>query len=118
MTKILEYKGGLNESELLNLEKQLGIKLPKDYRDFLKQYNGGYPQPDGFDFSSGEDGSSVDKFLAVSDATHESIIENFNIYKDRIPENYFPIAKDPGGNLILVEVNNTGSNVYYWGHET
>lgn len=101
----------------MELENKFGIKLPEDYRNFLKKYNGGYPQPDGFDFANGEDGSSVDKFLEISDSVNESIVEYFNNYKSRIPENYLPIAKDPGGNLILIGVNNTEPKVYYWDHE-
>lgn len=115
--KILGSKGNVSEKQLLDLESKFGIKLPEDYRNFLKKYNGGYPQPDGFDFANGEDGSSVDKFLEISDSVNESIIEYFNNYKDRIPENYFPIAKDPGGNLILIGINNADSKVYFWDHE-
>ena len=117
MTQMHDSKGVLDEKDLVNLESQLGIKLPNAYREFLKKNNGGYPQPDGFDFADGEDGSSVDKFLEISGSKNESIIEYFNNYKDRIPKNYFPVAKDPGGNLILIGINNVRADVYYWDHE-
>lgn len=117
MTQIHDSKGVVSEQDLINLENQLGIKLPNGYREFLKKHNGGYPQPDGFDFADGDDGSSVDKFLDISGSKSESIIEYFNTYKNRIPKNYFPVAKDPGGNLILIGINNSGSDIYYWDHE-
>ncbi|SFN43125.1 SMI1 / KNR4 family (SUKH-1) [Candidatus Pantoea varia] len=117
MTKIHDSKDMVSEQDLVNVEKQLSIKLPDSYRDFLKKYNGGYPQPDGFDFANGEDGSSVDKFLEISDSKNESLIEYFNKYKNRIPKNYAPIAKDPGGNLILIGVNGENAEIYFWDHE-
>lgn len=117
MTKIHDSKDMVSEQDLVNVEKQLKIKLPDSYRYFLKKYNGGYPQPDGFDFANGEDGSSVDKFLEISDSKNESLIEYFNQYKNRIPKNYAPIAKDPGGNLILIGVNGEKAEVYFWDHE-
>lgn len=117
MTKILDSKDMVSEQELVNVEKQLNIKLPDSYRDFLKKYNGGYPQPDGFDFASGDDGSSVDKFLEISDSKNASLMTFFNKYKNRIPKNYVPIAIDPGGNLILIGVNGEKAEVYFWDHE-
>lgn len=117
MTQIHDSKGGVSEQDLINLEAQLGVKLPNSYRDFLKKHNGGYPQPDGFDFANGEDGSSVDKFLEISSSKNESVSEYYNNYKDRIPKDYFPIAKDPGGNLILIGVKNSNADIYFWDHE-
>lgn len=107
----------VSEQDIVNVENQLSIKLPDSYREFLKKYNGGYPQPDGFDFADGEDGSSVDKFLEVSDSKNEGLINYFNTYKERIPKNYIPIAKDPGGNLILIGINGEKAEVYFWDHE-
>ncbi|MBZ2401119.1 SMI1/KNR4 family protein [Erwinia amylovora] len=118
MTIIHDSKGVVSEQELVKLENLLGINLPKDYRGFLKKHNGGYPEPDGFDFASGDDGSSVDKFFGISDSKTESIFEYYSTYKDRIPGNYFPVAKDPGGSLILVEIGRDTSSVYFWDHES
>ncbi|EIB99112.1 SMI1/KNR4 family protein [Pantoea sp. Sc1] len=117
MTKIHDSKSMVSEQDIVNVENQLSIKLPDSYREFLKKYNGGYPQPDGFDFADGEDGSSVDKFLEVSDSKNEGLINYFNTYKERIPKNYIPIAKDPGGNLILIGINGEKAEVYFWDHE-
>lgn len=117
MTKIHDSKGTVSEQQLMNLERELGMEIPVEYRKFLRDYNGGYPQPDGFDFADGSDGSSIDRFLGISDSKNEDIIEYFNNYKSRIPDGYFPIAKDPGGNLILVKEDSPGSEVYFWDHE-
>ncbi|XDO55945.1 SMI1/KNR4 family protein [Erwinia pyrifoliae] len=115
MALIHDSKGVLSEQERAG--NQLGVNLPKDYREFLKKHNGGYPEPDGFDFADGGDGSSVDKFFGISDSKNEGIIEYYSTYKNRIPKSYLPVAKDPGGNLILVEVDRDESSVYFWDHE-
>ena len=40
--------GPLSEERLQAFEKKLGVTLPPDYREFLKRYNGGKPEPGGF----------------------------------------------------------------------
>ncbi|EKS0980396.1 SMI1/KNR4 family protein, partial [Escherichia coli] len=40
-----------------------------------------------------------------------------NIYKDRIPSEFFPIAHDAGGNLILMGPNSDDNKIYFWDHE-
>lgn len=118
MTLIHDSKGVVSEQEIFNLENKLGIYFPKDYIEFLKKNNGGYPDPDGFDFSNGDDGSSIDRFFSISDSKNESIIEYYSNYKNRIPKGYFPIAKDPGDNLIIIDINHDKSIVYFWDHES
>jgi len=117
MTIIHDSKNSLSEQDITDLEEKLNLVLPKDYRAFLKENNGGYPEPDGFDFMDGSDGSSVDKFLEVNNSKDESIIEYYLSYKKRIPEDFLPIAKDPGGNIILIKANSEDSQIYFWDHE-
>ena len=38
----------LDEKYIQELEKMIGSNLPKDYRDFLKKNNGGYPDKQCF----------------------------------------------------------------------
>lgn len=52
MTEIVgSLKHGPPSAKLLAaFEKQIGAKLPEDYKQFLRQHNGGKPEPNGFDF--------------------------------------------------------------------
>jgi cell wall assembly regulator SMI1 len=115
---IMDFKGPITDGGLISsLEKLIGCPLPVDYRKFLEFYNGGYPEPDAFYFSNGEDGSSVDRFLSLGCEKHHDLLKYFNTYKDRIPPGFLPIAHDPGGNLILISLNDDSPGIYFWDHE-
>jgi cell wall assembly regulator SMI1 len=49
MAKIIEQGPPLNESEIIVFEREIGVSLPSDYREFLLQHNGGRPEPDTID---------------------------------------------------------------------
>ena len=106
----------MSDDDIKELEDRLDLRFPPDYRGFLKSYQGGYPEPDGFEF--GEDGSSVDKFLAVYGNKLETIEGCIDIYRGRYPDGLLPVANDPGGNLILLGVSERFDGIYFWNHET
>lgn len=108
----------LSLQKILDFEKILGIKLPKDYKVFLKKNNGGKPMPNSFDFDNGDDASCVDKFLSITDNNkNKSMCEYMSMYKGRIPKGFLIIAHDPGGNLILLGVSEGQKGLYFWDHE-
>jgi hypothetical protein len=101
-------------------ESKIGYKLPVQYSKFLEKYNGGYPEPDGFLFEDKSDGSSIDRFLILgSDEKNNNLERYFEQYRSRIPEGLLPIARDPGGNLILIGlIAEAEGGIYFWDHET
>jgi len=118
-TVIKDSKGPISESTIDNLEQRMSIKLPIRYRDFLGKYNGGYPEPDGFLFKDESDGSSVDRFLEIGVGEHSNLEKYLVTYSGRIPKNLFPIAHDPGGNLVVIGLSGDEQNkVYFWDHES
>jgi len=118
MTVIKNNKGPISASEIDNLEQRLSIKLPAKYRDFLEEYNGGYPEPDGFLFKDESDGSSVDRFFGLHLGMHHNLEKYLDTYAGRIPKNLFPIARDPGGNLVVIGLSGDEKNkIYFWDHE-
>lgn len=113
----------LTEEQISAYEARLGRPLPQDYRNFLLQHNGGYPDPSDFEmqspFKSDGDFGTVDWFLGidVSEPTLglEYVLQTF---ADRIPPRLFPIARDPGGNLICLSSGGEDlGTVYFWDHE-
>lgn len=117
-TSIKGSKGSNKLDEIERLEELIGSRLPRAYREFLLQHNGGYPEPDGFLFKDLSDGSSIDRFLGVDVGEHSNIDKYLVTYQERIPDGFFPIAHDPGGNLVLIGVTGRHSgNVYFWDHE-
>lgn len=114
--RILNAKGPLAEDVLQSKENEWGVRLPEDYRRFLLQYNGGWPEPDSFKFKDSDKGSSVQAFFGIKG--QYDLLDEVRRYRRRLPERLFPIAIDPGGNRVCISVvgDDTGK-IYFWDHE-
>lgn len=115
-----ETELALKIEQIRDLEKKLSFKFPDTYVEHLLKYNGGRCKPNIFSFE--ENGkitlSSIDWFLAIYDGKFDNFEKYFNLYKiekKRLPNSFFPIAHDSGGNLICMDVSN--ENIYFWNHE-
>jgi len=118
MTEILDANEKLDESTVAELENSLGIELPQSYRRFLMEYNGGRPAARRFKFKGRTKGSSVDRFLGVHNREYNNLLEYLETYRERIPRNLFPIAHDPGDNLICISVEGADKgSIYFWDHD-
>jgi hypothetical protein len=118
MTQILETNGKLDERAISDLEKERGINLPESYKKFLMEFNGGRPVPSSFNFKDGTNGSTVDWFLGLHGDEYTGLPKVLKIYEKRIPHNYFPIAIDPGDNLICISVQGPDrGSIHFWDHE-
>ena len=119
MNKILdEYKNEIDEKEVEKLEKKLNILFSNYYRKFLCKNNGGQPEKRDYLFKNAhgfEDSSDVFFFSVLNDDYKDSLIQENNDYKKRIPENFIAIGNDSGGNLILMEI--LTEEIYFWDHE-
>lgn len=123
MVKFENTEAKISIDEINNLEKTIGMTLPKDYREHLLLYNGGQCFPNEFSFK--EDNkltdSCIDWFLAIYDGEYDNLINYIDIYKldeQRIPTNLIPIAHDPGGNLICISCDGDDKGyIYFWDHE-
>lgn len=107
--------GKLQEIELNDFEKENSIKLPKDYRDFLLEFNGGCPDP-----NRNENPSTVVTYiLGVHNGEYyASLYKHIDMFKNRLPVSSFPIATDPFGNLFLMSLHPEGhGHIYFWDHE-
>jgi hypothetical protein len=108
----------LTEKELTEAEHRVNVRFPDQYRQFLLKYNGGLPEPCAFNFKCGEEEpelACIAYFLAIYEGESENFFDYFETYQDRIPAELIPIARDPGGNLILIGIkNNYKEKVYFW----
>jgi hypothetical protein len=115
---IKDCSGPVDQGLIDSFEKKFSIKLPEEYRFFLKKYNGGYPEPDSFSFNDAADGSTVDRFLGLGVGEYSNLEKYLHTYRSRIPKRLFPIAHDPGGNLVLIGLFGPELNkIYFWDHE-
>lgn len=98
--------------EIENFELELKIKLPREYRSFLLNHNGGVPKPNCFN------DSVVDYFFSIVNLKGIYSIQSYlNTYDKRYPTVFLPIAS-AGGDLILLGLcAEYDSKIYYWDHD-
>ena len=100
-------------------ERFLDRKFPKDYREFLMEYNGGRPIPNCFRSVDGEECSLVHFFQKInSKHTYDDLLSNIRIHEDRMPSDFISIASDPFGNEICIVISGQDfGKIYFWDHE-
>ncbi|HEX3624544.1 MAG TPA: SMI1/KNR4 family protein [Verrucomicrobiae bacterium] len=109
------------DQEIVALESCINGRLPNDYKDFLKQDNGGRPKPNKFEFAtrSGKtEESTVHYFFALWDQRVGNLKKNFERYRRRLPSGFLPIGLDPFGNVIAIHIfGEKSGKIYFWDHE-
>jgi hypothetical protein len=101
---------GAKQTDLLALEALIGTELPADYRDFLREHDGGEPAPNTFAIPGTSNEAGVNEFMGVS-----QIREELRALGERLPPGTIPIAVAEGGNLLLLGL--ADGRVSFWDHE-
>jgi cell wall assembly regulator SMI1 len=102
--------------DLDSLEKSVGMRIPKEFRDHYLKFNGGMPSLDWFPAQPGWEPIWIHRFLPI-EAAGSAKISIGSIYetmrqKNAIPENILPFALDPGGNFICLNLRD-GTILYH-----
>jgi hypothetical protein len=108
--------GSRAEEKLHLFEQTLGIALPLQYREFLENYNGGQPKPNGFWITKNQDGSEIHQLYGLHDGPTWYSID----CKDRygIPEGLLSIGDDGIGNSICIGLfGDKRGTIYFIDHE-
>ncbi|MBL3889825.1 SMI1/KNR4 family protein [Bacillus cereus] len=117
MTKMLSENLKVSLQDIKQFEQEYNVTLPKQYVDFLLEYNGGFPQESSFKISDDEGESLVNKFYGIGDMK-SNLGKVFEVLEGEIPEDFISIANDPAGNEILLGVNGDfQGKVYFWIHD-
>jgi hypothetical protein len=113
----------LTNRKIDQAERHLGRPIPPAYRQFLLKYNGGHPDPSDFRMAGGRKGTTqigtVKSFLGIN-VPEETLNLDYVLetFRDRLPARLFPVARDPGGNLIGISTEGADAGkVYFWDHE-
>jgi hypothetical protein len=115
---VKEHRGPIPEDRIQQFENRFGASLPEDYRAFLLQTNGGYPDPGGFAIRGTSDVSQVSRFLALDGERWDDIEVYQDRYDGRIPAGWLPIGYDDFGNLLLLGLEGANrGRVAFWDHE-
>jgi hypothetical protein len=106
------------EAAIANYEKELGFRLPEDYRQFLLKYNGGNrPSRSGFGYKYADgkaQSSAVDSFFGLGLEPTYNLKMNQNP-QDK-PDYLLMIGYDLGSWLGIGITSETKGQVYIWEH--
>ena len=107
-------------ADIRGLEKQLGVKLPPDYRSFLRTQNGGIPDP-AFVAVPGVphiDNVHVGSFYGLYPKVRpgQSLSWAIEHQSPMLPPAHLPIAY--GGDIFTLSLSRYAGCVYFWDHET
>jgi cell wall assembly regulator SMI1 len=123
MAIFTETEALINLADIQEIERQVNLTFPHEYKVHLTKHNGGRCQPNVFSFA--EKGqiteSCIDWFLAIYDGEYDNLNNYMVTYKfddKRLPNHIIPIAHDPGGNLVCISCGSDDyGKVYFWDHE-
>ena len=109
----------ITQNQISDFENQLGVELPDDFKEIIKNQDGGTPELPALDFCGMSEKvfSGLIPLLEFNDYS-ESIIETINSYETPFPEGIIPFAQDPFGNLYCFDYRNKSTPIIvYWNHE-
>jgi hypothetical protein len=123
--QIEDGMGPLTEGQLVQAERTLGVVFPADYRAFMREHNGGRPEPDGFAIAwrpgqkaaAAGASSMVSWFFSIHDGPHENLLRmNQVTFSGRLPQGTIAIGRDPGSNLLLLRCDDSPQRgeLQYW----
>ncbi len=119
----MEFKkkyGFTNTHSIEEFEAQFNILLSLDYKEFLKNENGGIPLKKTFLINNKQGYDTIDIFFGLDmEKPFLSLSYLIESYFDRFPKGILPIGEDPGGNYICLNVNEGEDygKIYFYDHE-
>ncbi|KFL54101.1 hypothetical protein JM78_11380 [Burkholderia pyrrocinia] len=112
---------------LAALEVKVG-RLQDDYRNLLLHFGGDIEfsslikfRADESSLWAAEDGTeSLEILYGLKSKYGSSILQMFETYKGRIPEDWIPIGEAPGGNQICLRIHPSDGfqSVEFWNHDS
>ena len=95
-------------SEIEKIETLAGRRLPPEFLEFLKSYNGAEPEENVINLGE-EDDLAINHFIPASQIP--ILLKHLEL-----PPNSLPFARDSFGNYFFINTNEDQS-VYFWDHE-
>jgi cell wall assembly regulator SMI1 len=114
----------IGEVDVAELERVLGAELPRDYREFLVRYDGGYPEKHDYVLPEAVkqrcpwlgDVVGVQEFFGIrgrspASVTLPMLMQAEDAYR---PPNALPIGIDPGGNEFLLSLEESSRGAIFF----
>jgi hypothetical protein len=107
--------GKIDLQDISQFESHNNINLPEDYKYFLITHNGGKPNPN-IEPTVKSDVQWI--YGMVSKPYYASLFQHLDMFQNRLPSWYIPIANDSGGNLYIMSLYEENRGVVaFWDHE-
>ncbi|MDA2048984.1 SMI1/KNR4 family protein [Bacillus cereus] len=109
--------GKATEESIEELEEFLGFLLPKDYKKFLSEYNGGTSKVRYSKFFVKELNQEIplDVLYGIGVKKTFDLSECYEEFEDMLPTSLI-IGDDPSSGLIVLITDTENHGVYYWDH--
>lgn len=104
---------------IAKFEKQLGYKLPEEYRNFLRTQNGGTPVPDSISIPGLQHIASVTVGSLLGlypKSVPGSLAWGLEVGGKVLPDGHLPIAGD--GDWFTLSLKKKPGCVFFWDHES
>jgi hypothetical protein len=120
--QIKEAELPINLNDIERASQQIGKIFPSDYKNFLLNSNGGHPIKSNFPLlipiNNNEHDGEIAWFNNIGNYESNNLINNFNTFSNRIPNNLISIGCNSFGDQICLCVYGTDyGKVYFWDHE-
>jgi hypothetical protein len=112
--------GPTSRDGIAQFEAHRGVLLPREYKKFLLNSNGGMPTSHIFAVPGFHgQGSSLNSFYGIHNGPkHHQLDWACEVHKERIPDDLIPIASDAFGNEICIGwKGKRRGKIYFWDHE-
>jgi hypothetical protein len=103
----------INDNDIIEFQKKLGIILPDEIKKHYLKYNGGFPVNERFYMKDYDTYTSINGFMPIKyhydnidDWTMEEVYLHFNKTKGILPDNLLAFASDYGGSKFCVNLEN------------
>jgi SMI1 / KNR4 family (SUKH-1) len=113
-----------SDIEIGEVEAELSIKFPDDYKECVRVCAGGYPKNSNFTFTDQRYGvmqGCLGAMLSFDKDDPENFLETYRELSEQLPEGLVPFADDGGGDFICFDYRTTekpnAPSVVYWHHE-
>jgi hypothetical protein len=108
--------GSISDETILAFERQSGLALPQDYKDFLLQWNGGRPSQTIFNVPKWDGkGSALHFLFGIHSGKHNNLARWFDELRDRLPDGFLAIGVDMGANFVCLGTSGEfAGEVWYW----
>lgn len=111
-------KNGLHDSQINLVEQELYVKLPIDFVQIIKQYNGARPSLISFDLEN-EKEKVFDSLIDFSSNSKNNIFEIHKRFINDGVKKIIPFGEDGFGNYICFQYQNSENpNIIFYNHET